>query len=615
MISTFKIVWNFLEETDRKASYSVSIPSSVKLNKIYVPVKTVSGSQTVKIQLTSNDPFYTDGTLWGMCGDQTTPVNPYGSHAAEVWAAGYVGTTKVVMGVIDTGIDYTHPDLYQNIWLNQGEIRTLSFFNSLTDTDADGVITFRDLNQTVNKSFVTDVNLNGYIDAGDLLNDTRWENLVDDDGNGFVDDLIGWDFANNDNDPYDDNQHGTHCSGTIGGMGGNGIGVAGVNWNILLMPLKFLSGSGSGTTTNGALSLDYYNYMTKNWDKDYNAGSLMNYIGTSNSWGGGGYNDALYNSIVTTAKYGNFYVAAAGNSSSNNDNTLRYPSNYDTLSAAGWDAVVAVAAITSDGSMASFSNYGATTVDLGAPGVNIYSTIPGGYGVLSGTSMATPHVAGAIALMAATFPNATAQQLKQALFDGTVSTSSLIGKTVTGGRLDVSGSLNKLAALLGQPLPVAPPPPTDPGKVLWGTTGNDNIVGGSGPDQISGVGDPSVVVNRPGRGQIDVVTGGGNADIFVLADGRGVFYNDGVATSFGTNDYMLIKDFDSNVDKLQVRASAQYLYRNVTINTIRYTEVYLSNGDKVFSEKDELIARLEGTALAPTTGVSILNQKSWLTVV
>lgn len=382
---------------------------------------------TVGVQVVPNDPYYTGGNLWGMYGDQTSPTNAYGSQAGEAWAANHLGSTTVVIGDIDTGIDYTHIDLYQNIWLNQRELPNFAF----VDTDSDGLITFRDLNQGQNASFVSDLNNNGRIDAGDLLQDTRYENGVDNDGNGYIDDLIGWDWVNNDNDPYDDNNHGTHTSGTIGATGFNGTGVIGVSPNVQLMALKFLSGSGSGSTANAVKAQDYYT-----------AASVANpsgeFIATSNSWGGGGYSQALMDSIIAAARKDILFVAAAGNNSANTDTTANYPSNYSTLSTVGYESVISVAAITSTGALASFSNYGASTVDLGAPGVSIYSTVPGGgYASYQGTSMATPHVAGALALYAAEHPDLSAAQLRDVLLSSTVATTSLSGKTVTGGRLNV----------------------------------------------------------------------------------------------------------------------------------------------------------------------------------
>jgi hypothetical protein len=151
-------------------------------------------------QFVSNDVSVAGGQTWGLYGDVGSPTNAYGSQATEAWAAGQTGSTKVAVGVTDSGVDYTHPDLYLNVWLNQREI-PIAFRAALADSDADGLITFRDLNATANAGFVRDVNGNGRIDAGDLLNDARWEDGVDDDANGYADDLIGWDFVNNDNDP------------------------------------------------------------------------------------------------------------------------------------------------------------------------------------------------------------------------------------------------------------------------------------------------------------------------------------------------------------------------------------------------------------------------------
>ena len=155
---------------------------------------------TVTIDAVSNDTGYNNGSLWGMYGDRTSIVDQYGSQAGEAWAAGFTGTMKTVVGVIDTGIDYTHPDLYLNVWLNQGEISS-TLKAGLRDSDSDGLITFRDLNSSLNAAYVTDINANGFIDAGDLLKDARWANGTDQDGDGHKDDLIGWDFVNNDNDP------------------------------------------------------------------------------------------------------------------------------------------------------------------------------------------------------------------------------------------------------------------------------------------------------------------------------------------------------------------------------------------------------------------------------
>lgn len=341
-------------------------------------------------QAVSNDPYYTNGSLWGMYGDATTPANQYGSQAGEAWAAGHTGSSTVYVGVIDEGIQFTHPDLDANVWTNPFDL-------------VDG---------------------------------------VDNDGNGYVDDIHGWDFDGNNNTIYDGgthgslDDHGTHVTGTIGAEGGNGIGVAGVNWSVTYISGKFLGRRG-GTTANAVKATDYFT--------DLKTRHGLNIVATNNSWGGGGFSQALLDAINRGGNAGILFIAAAGNGGSdgvgdNNDTTASYPSNYQCTANLTYDCVIAVASITSTGARSSFSNYGATTVDLGAPGSGINSTTAfNTYSSFSGTSMATPHVTGAAALYASTHPGASAATIKAAILASTIPTTSLLGSTVTGGRLNVSG--------------------------------------------------------------------------------------------------------------------------------------------------------------------------------
>jgi subtilisin family serine protease len=366
---------------------------------------------------TSNDPYFTNGSLWGMYGDKAPtsyvgPSNQYGSQAAEAWADGYVGSSSVVVGVIDEGIMHTHPDLDANLWTNLGD-------------PVDG---------------------------------------VDDDGNGYTDDIHGWDFHHNDNTIYDGNpptdyttdEHGTHVTGTVGAEGGNAAGVAGVNWNVRYVSGKFLGPNG-GTTANAVKAVDYMTDLKTRTLGDTDPDNDVNIVATNNSWGGGGYSQALHDAIIRGANADILFLAAAGNSSRNNDRKANYPSNYNTMTAtsteeaATYDAVIAVAAINKTGGKPSWSNYGKKTVDLGAPGAAINSTVPPdssgtAYWSFSGTSMATPHVTGAAALYMSRYSSATAAQIRSAILSTTVPTSSLASRTVTGGRLNVSAALSQAPA-------------------------------------------------------------------------------------------------------------------------------------------------------------------------
>ena len=235
---------------------------------------------------------------------------------------------------------------------------------------------------------------------------------------------IGYNAITNTSDPKDDNGHGTHVAGTIGGVGNNSVGVAGVNWNVQIMACKFLDSTGTGTYADAIKCLQYIKSQ-----KD--AG--VNIVATNNSWGGGSYSRALSDAI--NAQRDILFFAAAGNSGTNNDITPNYPSNYDLPN------VIAVAATSSTDTLASFSEYGRRTVDIGAPGVSIFSTLPNGYGYSSGTSMATPHVAGLAALVKANRPAADWRQVKNLILSGGDTVDGLVGKTLTGKRINAYTSV------------------------------------------------------------------------------------------------------------------------------------------------------------------------------
>lgn len=356
-------------------STPAAVPDAIRALRAHRAVKFVEPNWIYAHQATSNDPYYTNGSLWGMYGDGTSPVNQYGSQAGEAWSNNHTGSSTVYVGVIDEGVDYKHPDLTGNMWVNPYD-------------PIDG---------------------------------------VDNDGNGYIDDVRGWDFNGNDNSTYDSSadDHGTHVAGTIGARGGNGKGVAGVNWNVQIITAKFL-GSFGGTTANAIKAIDYLT--------DLKTRHNLNLVATNNSWGGGGFSQSLQDAIERANAAGILFVAAAGNDGANIDTSPSYPAAYPNSN------ILSVAAIASNGTLPSWSNYGATRVDLGAPGSSINSTKPNKkYGSMSGTSMATPHVTGAAALYASTHPGETAAQIKSAILNSTVATSSLSGKTVTGGRLNVSG--------------------------------------------------------------------------------------------------------------------------------------------------------------------------------
>lgn len=325
------------------------------------------------------------GLLWGMknsgqaAGTLATSIAGLAGVDIDAERAWEMTTDSgsTLVAVIDTGIDYNHPDLKDNMWVNAAE--------------ASGVVG------------------------------------ADDDGNGIVDDIHGANFSDpktQTGDPLDDNGHGSHCAGTIGGRGDNHFGVAGVNWRTKMMAVKFLDANGGGSLENAIRAVDYASRM----------GARV----LSNSWSGGGFSQLLQDAVTRSQTAGALFVAAASNNADNNDTNPAYPATYPVAN------VLSVAALDNRGKLADFSNYGLRTVHIAAPGKEIFSTWKnGGYQFLSGTSMATPHVSGVAALLWGREPGLTALDIKARILSGAKPLGTLRKKIISGGMLNAYYALTQ----------------------------------------------------------------------------------------------------------------------------------------------------------------------------
>ena len=374
----------------------LGVEEALKLLRAEARVELAEPNYRVKASVVPNDPGFS--RLWGLNNTgQSGGQADADIDAPEAWNLTN-GSSAVLVGIIDSGIDYSHADLRANLYSNPGE------------------------------------------DAWVNPNDPSSGNGRDDDGNGLIDDWRGYNFLAANNNPYDDNGHGTHVAGIVGAAGNNSTGVTGVNWNVRLVGLKFLNDAGDGNVGDAIEAIEY-------------AAAIGVQI-LNNSWGGPDKSTFLEDAIRYAHSRGILFVCAAGNNGVNTDATPEYPAcltveNVMSVAASdhgdqralwgddgesnddcGFGCSNAVAAVPG-------SNYGATSVDLAAPGKDIYSTVPGGYAVMSGTSMAAPYVSGAAALLLARNPGLTNLQLKQRLISSTDALAAFSGLSVSGGRLNL----------------------------------------------------------------------------------------------------------------------------------------------------------------------------------
>ncbi len=483
-----------------------------------------------------NDTSY--GQLWGLKNTGQSVNGTSGTADADIdadqaWAV-TTGSASIVVGVVDTGIDYNHPDLAANVWSNSGGV------------------------------------------------------------GGCVAGTHGYDAYNGDCNPLDDHNHGSHVSGTIGAKGNNAAGVAGVNWTTSLMGLKFLGANGSGSTA-GAIAVIDFAIQAKQ------AGVNIRVL--NNSWGGGGFSQALLDAINDAGAHGILFAAAAGNSNVNVDSSLFYPCAYNAAN------IICVAATTQTDARASFSNYGATKVHLGAPGTNIYSTIRNnGYAYYNGTSMATPHVAGAAALILASEPGLTVADLKARILSTVDPKASMAGVTVTGGRLNVCNAI---------PACVAAQPPLVP----TGLTAADHPADTGGVIDVAWTPSSSAGVTEQ-RLYRSTTNGSGYALIATFANNTTNAYPD-TGLSNGTTYYYVVRAFKGSESGNSNQASATPIDNtapqppaapsNLVASAVSRTQINLTWTDNANNEEGFVVERRrEGEAtFTPIATINVPNTTSY----
>lgn len=355
---------------------------------------------------------------WGLNDDAN------GARVKQAWDYAQ-GDYSIVIATPDTGVNYDHEDLYRNIWINEGEIPA-SIKSKLTDVDNDGIISFYDLNDPKNydpndpekSKYVKDLNGDGRISASDLLADPNWKNGTDDDNNGFTDDLIGWNFASNNNDPKDDNGHGTNVAGIIAQIGNNNKTGTGVLWKARLIVIKVIDSSGSGSTSNVIKAANYAaaKFATA---ANFSLGSSTSSTTLQSALANAGKESGSYKGMFTSASAGN-----------NGNNTPNYPAAYDI------DTLIGVANSDKSSLLYSTSNYG-SWVKIAAPGKSILALGT----TYTGTSQAAPFVAGTAGLLRQAYPNWTATEIATRIVDTVRTTSSMTGKVSSGGILDAESAI------------------------------------------------------------------------------------------------------------------------------------------------------------------------------